>query len=57
MQTTQAAAQAAGVCPRTVRKWVARFKAEGHRPHRGMGSQTPISRPGLSEDNLLIADS
>jgi transposase InsO family protein len=27
-QTPQAAARAAGVCPRTVRKWVARFKAE-----------------------------
>src|SRR5215211_109803 len=28
-QTPQAAARAAGVCPRTARKWVARFKAEG----------------------------
>ena len=28
-QTPKAAAQAAGVCPRTVRKWIARFKAEG----------------------------
>ena len=27
--TPQAAARAAGVCPRTVRKWVARFEAEG----------------------------
>ena len=27
-QTPQAAALAAGVCPRTVHKWVARFKAE-----------------------------
>jgi transposase InsO family protein len=41
-QTPEAAARAAGVCPRTVRKWVARFKAEGveglkdrsSRPHR-----------------------
>ena len=41
-QTPQAAARAAGVCPRTVRKWFARFKAEGidglkdrsSRPHR-----------------------
>jgi transposase InsO family protein len=41
-QTPQAVALAAGVCPRTVRKWVARFKAEGveglkdrsSRPHR-----------------------
>jgi len=28
-QTPQAAARAAGVCPRTIRKWIARFKAEG----------------------------
>ncbi len=41
-QTPEAAARAAGVCPRTVRKWVARYKAEGieglrdrsSRPHR-----------------------
>jgi transposase InsO family protein len=41
-QTPQAVASAAGVCPRTVRKWMARFKAEGveglkdrsSRPHR-----------------------
>ena len=41
-QTPEAAARAAGVCPRTVRKWVARFLAEGveglqdrsSRPHR-----------------------
>ncbi len=44
-QTPEAAARAAGVCPRTVRKWVARFKAVGvdglkdrssrpHRPHK-----------------------
>jgi transposase InsO family protein len=41
-QTAEAAARAAGVCPRTVRKWVARFEAEGleglkdrsSRPHR-----------------------
>ncbi|MCA3586764.1 MAG: IS481 family transposase [Methylocystis sp.] len=41
-QTPKAAAQAAGVCPRTVRKWMARFEAEGaagladrsSRPHR-----------------------
>ena len=41
-QTPEAAARAAGVCPRTVRKWVARFQAEGleglkdrsSRPHR-----------------------
>jgi transposase InsO family protein len=28
-QTPEAASRAAGVCPRTARKWVARFKAEG----------------------------
>jgi transposase len=28
-QTPQAAARAAGVCPRTAHKWMARFKAEG----------------------------
>jgi transposase InsO family protein len=28
-QTPGAAAQAAGVCPRTVRKWVARYRSEG----------------------------
>src|SRR6478672_47364 len=41
-QTPEAAARAAGVCPRTARKWLARFKAEGSaglkdrssRPHR-----------------------
>ena len=41
-QAPEAAARAAGVCPRTARKWVARFEAEGFdglkdrssRPHR-----------------------
>jgi transposase InsO family protein len=41
-QTPEAAARAAGVCPRTVRKWVARYRSEGlagltdrsSRPHR-----------------------
>lgn len=41
-QTPEAAARAAGVCPRTMRKWVRRFRAEGpaglldrsSRPHR-----------------------
>src|SRR4051812_22157871 len=41
-QTPQAAARAAGVCPRTARKWVARYRSEGlagladrsSRPHR-----------------------
>ena len=41
-QTPEAAARAAGICPRTVRKWVARYQSEGlagladrsSRPHR-----------------------
>jgi transposase InsO family protein len=41
-QTAEAAARAAGVCPRTVRKWLARYRREGlagladrsSRPHR-----------------------
>ena len=41
-QTPEAVAQAAGVCPRTVRKWVDRYRCEGlaglqdrsSRPHR-----------------------
>src|SRR6201995_6035100 len=41
-QTPQAVSEAVGVCPRTVRKWVTRFRAEGltglndrsSRPHR-----------------------
>ena len=41
-QTLEAAARAAGVCPRTARKWLARYAAEGlsglqdrsSRPHR-----------------------
>jgi transposase-like protein len=35
-QTPQAAARAAGVCPRTVRKWVDRYRQEACRiDHRG----------------------
>ena len=39
-QTPQAAARAAGVCPRTARKWVERFKTEGL---AGLGDRS--SRP------------
>ena len=39
-QTPEAAARAAGVCPRTARKWVARFKTEG-----SAGLQDRSSRP------------
>jgi len=49
-QTPQAAARAAGVCPRTARKWAARLKAEGieglgdrsSRPHR-LRRPTPMA--------------
>jgi transposase InsO family protein len=49
-QTPEAAARAAGVCPRTARKWHARFKAEGleglkdrsSRPHR-LRKPTPMA--------------
>lgn len=49
-QTPEAAARAAGVCPRTARKWHARFKAEGldglkdrsSRPHR-LREPTPMA--------------
>jgi len=49
-QTLEAAARAAGVCPRTARKWVARFEAEGaeglrdrsSRPHR-LRRPTPMA--------------
>lgn len=39
-QTPQAVSEAVGVCPRTVRKWVARFQAEG-----AAGLQDRSSRP------------
>jgi transposase InsO family protein len=39
-QTPKAVGEAAGVCPRTVRKWVARYRAEGH---AGLGDRS--SRP------------
>ena len=49
-QTAEAAARAAGVCPRTVRKWVARYRNEGFsglndrssRPHR-LHRPTPVA--------------
>jgi transposase InsO family protein len=49
-QTPEAAARAAGVCPRTARKWAARLKAEGKeglkdrssRPHR-LRCPTPMA--------------
>ncbi|MGD1017486.1 MAG: leucine zipper domain-containing protein, partial [Roseiarcus sp.] len=49
-QTPEAAARAAGVCPRTARKWLARYGSEGlaglqdrsSRPHR-LRRPTPAS--------------
>jgi transposase InsO family protein len=49
-QTAEAAARAAGVCPRTVRKWLERFRSEGlagltdrsSRPHR-LNRPTPAA--------------
>ena len=65
-QSPMAGATALGIDAKTVRKWVGRFHAEGlaglrdrssrphwHRPHGGIKSQTPISRLGFTEDNLL----
>jgi transposase-like protein len=54
-QAPKAAARAAGVCPRTVRKWIARYKTEGieglrdrsSRPHH-LYRPTPASRAGRS---------
>jgi len=53
-QTPQAVSEAVGVCPRTVRKWVERFQAEGvpglrdrsSRPHqvRQATPAKPIAR-------------
>jgi transposase InsO family protein len=56
-QTPEAAARVAGVCPRTARKWVARFKAEGieglkdrsSRPHR-LRQPTPAATVAKVEE-------
>jgi transposase len=56
-QTAKVVAEAAGVCPRTVRKWVARYRAEGvaglqdrsSRPHR-------LRRPTPQEIIIRIED-
>jgi transposase-like protein len=44
-QTPQAASEAAGVCPRTGRKWVDRFKQEGVAGLQDRSSQ-PYRLPG-----------
>lgn len=57
-QTPEAVARAAGVCPRTVRKWRERFRAEGvaglqdrsSRPHR---LNRPTSEPIVARIEAL----
>ena len=57
-QTPEAAARAAGVCPRTARKWVARYRTEGiaglrdrsSRPHR---LYRPTSAPIVQKVEVL----
>ena len=57
-QTPEAVAQAAGVCPRTVRKWVSRYRREGlaglqdrsSRPHR---LRQPTPQPVVAEIERL----
>src|ERR1700687_5516376 len=52
-QTPQAAARAAGVCPRTARKWVARYRAEGLAGLRDLSSRPrTFHRP----TQLLVVD-
>ena len=46
-QTPEAVALAAGVCPSTVRKWVARFRAEGH-------PFPQLDHPGMHSDRELM---
>jgi transposase-like protein len=53
-QTLEAVAEAAGVCPRTIRKWVSRYRLEGlaglldrsSRPHR---LRQPTPQPVVDE--------
>jgi len=58
-QAPQALSAAVGVCPRTVRKWVTRFRAEGLAGQRGMRKNVSIiplpftsSRSRASNRNL-----
>src|SRR6516164_1625162 len=39
-QTPQAVALAAGVCPRTIRKWLSRYRAEGLPKDRAVAAPT-----------------
>jgi transposase-like protein len=54
-QTPKAAALAVGVCPRTIRKWVARYRAEGlaglrDRSSRPRRLRLPDTAGGCSKD-------
>jgi transposase-like protein len=42
-QTPEAVAEAAGVCPRTVRKWVDRYRREGSRATGANPPSTPLA--------------
>ena len=52
-QTPQAAARAAGICPRTVRKWVARYRAEDP---AGLADRSSRPRALHRPTQLLIVD-
>ena len=52
-QTPRAAACAAGVCPRTVRKWVARYHTEGT---AGLADRSSRPRTLDRPTQLLIVD-
>src|SRR3954453_4675688 len=58
-QTPQAAGEAVGVCPRTVRKWLDRFKAEGLAGLRDRSSRPDHLRqptPQATVDSLEALD-
>jgi transposase-like protein len=52
-QTPRTAARAAGICPRTVRKWVARYRAEGT---AGLADRSLPPRTLHRPTQLLIVD-
>ena len=50
-QTPRAAARASGVCPRTVRKWVARYAALGITGLQDQALDDPDARPVKALDD------
>ena len=50
-QTPRAAARASGVCPRTVRKWVARYAALGITGWQDQALDDPDARPVKALDD------